>query len=93
MRIVKAFYLAMKEWTSSYINYFINTENCFVQVFYMLIGPFAYSIYFVFIYFMLYDQFPIYLNIFMNLITWMAFYFYYKALKTNPGTISKANVN
>lgn len=57
----------------------------------MLIGPLAYVFYLIFVYIGHFRIVGVTNFIIGNLLTFVGFYYYYKALKTDPGKITKEN--
>lgn len=66
-------------------------ENPLIQYFYFLIGPLAYVFYVIFVYIYHFSIVGVYNFVIGNLLTFIGFYYYYKALKTDPGTITEQN--
>lgn len=74
-----------------YKHYATETENPLVQVFYLFIGPIAYICYAYFVYYSKFQTIGPFHVILANIISFIAFYNYIKAWKTDPGTITKDN--
>lgn len=73
----------------NYKTYMIEKDNPFTQIFYVIIGPIAYLFYIYFIYLSKFHIIgPLYFFI-GNVISAVAFYYYCKAWKTDPGTLNK----
>ena len=72
-------------------NYVFNTENPLIQIFYFMIGPLAYTVYFFTVYLKHINQVGYLVVLIGNLLTWIGFYYYYKAWKYDPGTINNKN--
>lgn len=74
-----------------YKHYATETENPFIQIFYIIIGPIAYIFYAYYVYYQKYHVIGVYNLIIANIISFVAFYNYIMTWKTDPGTITTEN--
>ena len=90
---IKIFGQNFPYYTKRIKNYIFFKNNCLVMIFYICIGPGGYLLFCYSVFYLHYERISFFNIFFGNLISFYAFYNYYKACTTDPGTITTKNVD